>query len=397
MDEVKLKNSCICGNTLPYAECCGRFAGATGAAVSVRASFRHDLHELFMYLFPLRNLYQAYWERLSQEEYPHHLLMADPDYGRAVMSNFFWDYSVQFSDARPILRAARDIEEKNLRLANDFRQWSLSPLWVWDVIESDDSHAHVRMADSGSIRRVSHGGELPPPGNSFAGRILPYRGEEQIHPAVLAFPLESMALIGERLRAVCRRLGVKAGSGLRPDVQCEEWRSHGAQVLALWREAVYDARVGVPGRTMTTPQSFQLPVPGGDVARQLEAGGALSLGRGRFELRYRALSLGRLELEPGGLRVTLMDQAYRSHVFRWLADHTGSGAEEKNPEAPSATTLPIPEDWREWVEMAQPSLNGESPMQASLHDIGRRRLARLVETLPYSGDALSALRSQLGL
>lgn len=396
MDEVKLKNSCICGNTLPYAECCGLYAGTAGSGGAERSAFRHDLHELFMYLFPLRNLYQAYWERLSQEEYPHHLLMADPDYGRSVMSNFFWDYSVQFSDARPILRAARDIEEKELRLANDFRQWSLAPMWIWYVIESDGRHAHVRMADSDTPRRVRHDGELPEPGRFFAGRVLPYRGAEQVHPAVLAFPPEAGDFLSERLRGVCRSLGIKSGSGLRPDVQCEEWRNHGAMVLALWRETVYDSRVGIPARTMTAPQSFHLPAPE-NVARQLEAGGAVSLGRNRFELRYRALSLGRLDIETDGLRVALMDPAYRPHVFRWLADHAGSGGEEKAPETPSDAAGKTPKDWKEWAEAPQDSLNGETPMQASLHDFGRRRLSLLLDELPYAEKELSALRRQLGL
>src|SRR4051812_43707331 len=102
MDASKLRNSCICGNTRPYLECCGPFAEAIPGAVtpnsangptslgavaanaaspSAQASFglvhasgtdvdallyhgfRHGLHELSMALFPLRALYQAYWEK----------------------------------------------------------------------------------------------------------------------------------------------------------------------------------------------------------------------------------------------------------------------------------------------------------------------------------------------
>src|SRR4051812_44897768 len=153
MDASKLRNSCICGNTVPYLECCGRFAdplpvtasgpiNATGPAeghgamdagsgimppegeAALHYAFRHGLHELSMALFPLRAIYQAYWDKLSKEDYPHDLLMEDPDYGRSVVENFFWDYFVQYSDARPILRTARELEGKELRLAHDLMQWS---------------------------------------------------------------------------------------------------------------------------------------------------------------------------------------------------------------------------------------------------------------------------------
>lgn len=203
MDAIKLKNSCICGNTLPYPDCCGRFAqviGQSDAAASRKiggdevseaerkwADFRHVFHELYMYLFPLRNLYQAYWEKLSQEDYPHHLLMADGEYGRAVVANFFWDYSVQFSDSRPILRAARDLEGKDLRAANDFRQWSLSALCPAFVVEADSHYGHLRLFGAEKLHRVAHGGLLPEPGTYAAVRLLSYRGEEYVHPAVWRF------------------------------------------------------------------------------------------------------------------------------------------------------------------------------------------------------------------
>jgi hypothetical protein len=419
MDAVKLKNSCICGNILPYAECCGPYgrAGALGdssANRDARGDFRRDLHDLYMYLFPHRNLYQAYWERLSQEEYPHHLLMADADYGRAVMANFFWDYSVQFSDARPILRAARDVEEKDLRLANDFRQWSLSPLWLWQVVESDGRRAHVRMADSGKTVRVEHNGELPGPGGLFAGRILPHRGREQVHPAVLVFPETGHDGVLDKLRGVCRNLGLKSGSGLRPDVHCEEWRRHGALILALWREVIYDAQVGVPARTMTAPQSFRLPVGSVgsagssgargafmDTARQLRAGGAVGLDARRFEVRHRALTLARLEIETieseVWLNVTLLDEAYRPRVFHWLADHLGgSGAAAAAPRKVD-DRAPAPGDWIAWAQSAQDSLGGETPLEAITHDFGRRRLHTLLSGLALSDGELTALYRQLGL
>ncbi len=405
MDAVKLKNSCICGNTAPYAECCGRYSkpglpdGNIGSDPAGREAFRRDLHDLYMYLFPLRNLYQAYWERLSQEEYPHHLLMADPEYGRAVMANFFWDYSVQFSDARPVLRAARDVEVKNIRLANDFREWSLAPLWLWRVLEIDATRAHIAMLDTGRTVRVEHGGELPGPGGVFAGRILTYRGREQMHPAILTFPAGHEEALRDRLRAVCRDLGIKSGAGLRPDVQCEEWRRHGALVLGLWRESVYDARVGIPARTMAASRSFRLPAAArGDLARQLRADGAVALDATRLELRYRALTLARLEAENDGwLRVTLLDEAYCPYVFHWLGDHLDAPARVHASTPSERAQLPEAGGLNEWTRAPHDALGGESPLEASRHDFGRRRLSALLSRLELQGDAISALRSHLGL
>lgn len=401
MDAVKLKNSCICGNTLPYSECCEPFVGegASGGKPEGRAKFRRDLHDLYMYLFPLRNLYQAYWERLSEEQYPHHLLMADADYGRTVMANFFWDYSVQFSDARPVLRAARDVEEKDLRLANDFRQWSLSPLWLWQVVDAGPGSGHVRMAGSGKVVRVDHGGELPAPGRLFAGRILPHRSRHHVHPAVLTLPAGTEAAAQDRLHAVCRDLGVTSGNGLRPDVQCEEWRRHGSLILGVWREMVYDAHVGLPARAMASPLSFRLPAgETGDTVRQLKAGGAVPLDHTRFDLRYRALTLARLEAEPGDtLQISLLDEAYRPYVFHWLADHLAMSA--RPPALPAAENTAAEEaaEWLAWVGVSLDTLNGETPQEASRHDFGRRRLRALLPELPLKGEELSALRRHLGL
>jgi len=428
MDAVKLKNSCICGNTLPYAQCCGPFSGpleqggagpASGgvfsrheATGSERVSFRHDLHDLYMYLFPYRNLYQAYWEKLSQESFPHHLLMGDADYGRVVMANFFWDYSVQFSDARPVLRAARDVEEKRIRLANDFRQWSLAPMWVWEVLESDGRFAHVRLLDSTREVRVEHGGELPGPSRLFAGRVLAYRGGgqgAQMHPAVLVFPSGTEDGVRERVRGLAQSLGLRSGTGLRPDVHCDEWRSHGGLMLALWREVVYDREVGTPARAMSAPQTFRLPVgapaaeavaDGAALGRRLVEGGAVMLDARRFDLRFRALTLARLEVEaPGWLEVTLLDEVYRPYVFRWLADHfdTAARAVGQTDARFENASLPQRGDWVEWARTPHDELGGESPLEASAHDFGRRRLQTVLARVTFSEEEKSALYRHLGL
>jgi hypothetical protein len=405
MDAIKLKSSCICGNTQPYAECCGLYAQAPDPANGNEAErkwadFRHALHELYMYLFPLRNLYQAYWEKLSQDNYPHHLLMADPDYGRAIMANFFWDYSVQFSDARPILRAARDIEGKQIRLANDLRQWSLSPMWLGHVVEADDRHGYIKFLESEKPHRVIHGGGLPEPGTYVAVRLLAYRGEEYLHPTILAMPHDTFSeiLLEKEFEAVCELLRLKTRSGLRPDVQCEAWRRHGALFLGMWRERAYDAVVGVPSRTVSATPAFNLPVADADsAARQLAASGAVALGKGRFEVRYRALSLARLEIREGAVQGALMDDAFRPYVLRWLADHLGAVNHLREEIREDGVPLAFGEALEGWMHMPLTLLNGESPLQAIQHDFGRRKLKDMLQELSRQGRDVSALRNRLGL
>src|SRR5690606_12701846 len=239
--------------------------------------------------------------------------MGDADYGRVVMANFFWASSVQFSDARPVLRAARDVEEKRIRLANDFRQWSLAPMWVWEVLESDGRFAHVRLRDSTREVRVEHGGELPGPSRLFAGRVLAYRGGgqgAQMHPAVLVFPSGTEDGVRERVRGLAQSLGLRSGTGLRPDVHCDEWRSHGGLMLALWREVVYDREVGTPARAMSAPQPSRLPggapaagagAEGAALGRGLGEGGGVIRDAGLCARRFRARTLARLGGgAPGG-------------------------------------------------------------------------------------------------
>ncbi len=309
MDSSRLKDSCVCGNTEPYLNCCGRFAALEPpefGATRAWAGFRHALHELYMYLFPLRNLYQAYWERLNGEEASHQKLMSVPEYSRTVVANFFWDYSTQFSDARPILRAARDIEGKNVRMANDFRQWGLCPLWIYFVIEKEEGQGVLRMLGNGKIARVTHDGSLPRPGSYVAARLLPYRNDLCLHPSMLVFPQSLDEVAAEaRLRGICDALGVKSGAALRPDIQCEAWREHGSRFLAWWRE----------------------------------------------------LSLGEIE--------------------------------SKAPDSPA--------DWDAWIQNPLPELNGQTPVQASNHEFGRRQLGRLLSGLIRQGRDVSDPKRRLGL
>jgi hypothetical protein len=141
------------------------------------------------------------------------------------------------------------------------------------------------------------------------------------------------------------------------------------------------------------------------MARALRLGGAVSLdGRpngSRFDLRYRALTLARLEIESDGwLNVTLLDEAYRSHVFHWLGDHLDASARAIGPALQAArepSALPAPGQWAEWARTPHVSLGGETPLEAGAHDFGRRRLTAVLSSLSINDDELTALRQHLGL
>jgi hypothetical protein len=443
MDPSKLRNSCICGNTTPYLQCCGVFADplpvASGEAESLvtkpksgsrasaqskaelakipegenalQYSFRHGLHELFMALFPLRAIYQAYWERLSKEDYPHELLVEDPDYGRSMVENFFWDYFVQYSDARPILRTARELESKELRLAHDLMQWSFAPLWFYRVQERTAKTAKLLNLGNNKIRTVHHSGRIPDVGSGLLTRILAFRGREFCGHTILVFPPESAsARLDALFRASCRELGVKTSVTLRPDVHCEEWRRHGSLFLAQWRAEIYDSKVGRPIRAGGTN-------PGDAHSRGTGSGSVVSLGirnrdqlmkalagapecfpagAGSWVLKHRMLRLSLFEIRGDNLLVTLTDQAFRAHVWEWLRqrlDQAISLAEETQVMLPGESD----EAQDVWIHTALDVLNTQTPIQASTHDWGRRRLQQLLKDMLKQGVDITSLRRQLGL
>lgn len=403
MDAAKLRNSCICGNSEPYATCCAPYSEprpGEGQEGQIR-EYRRVLHDLHMHLFPLRMLYQQYWEKLSQEDYPHHALMEDGDYGRSVVENFFWDYSVQYSDARPILRTAREIESRDLRLGHDLLQWSFIPLWPYFVVEADEQEAHLRQVGHGKVHKVWHDGRIPPPGHGVWLRLLPFRGQFYAGMARLATPgpvdpghFEALA------QSVCRDLGVRSTVAMRPDVHCDEWRRHGSLFLAQWRQMNYDAEVGRPERTLTAApvMELSLPVRRGWTVELASHPKVKTLTEGRYEIRHRSLALARLELREGKLWLSLFDPVFASAVARIMASlgmdisesiHSVIEGIQLEPESGASMDA--------WLHAPHAGLGGQTPIQASTHDFGRRRLKILIAEMRSKGRDVSGLLKQLGL
>ena len=415
MDASKLRNSCICGNTIPYLDCCGQFAdpwpssrvariksnslGARDGEKELHHSFRHTLHELSMALFPLRAIYQAYWEKLAKEDYPHETLMEDSEYGRSMVENFFWDYFVQYSDARPILRTARELESKDLRLAHDLMQWSYAPLWFYRVQSRNAKTAKLLNLGNNKIHTVHHAGRIPEVGSGLLTRILPFRGLELCGHASLPLAADdSSSRLDALFRAGCRELGVKNSVTLRPDVHCEEWRRHGALFLGIWRAEIYDSKAGRPGTGSPTVLPFTLAIQSREaLLRALEATvDAVPAGVGIWDVKHRALRLARLEPEGENLKVTILDSGFNSYVRNWLKDRLGS-AVSSSDDLQESLPGPSTESQDMWIHTALGILNAQTPIQASTHDWGRRRLQLLLKDMVKKGVDVTVLRRQLGL
>lgn len=238
METSKLRNSCLCGNTIPYQDCCGRYSELVESANPEEMrynTFRYELHELSVSMFHLRVIYQAYWESLVKEYPDIETAMPFADYSRAVIENFFWDYFLQYSDARPILRTAREIGSKHLRHSHDLIEWSFSPLWIYKILSCNKKTAQLENMGNGKIHTVTHSANMGAAGRFVLTRILPFREHEFCGHTVLLLPENSELRI---LNSACRILGIKPTVNLRPDVHCTEWRKHGTVFLDLWYREV---------------------------------------------------------------------------------------------------------------------------------------------------------------
>ena len=236
MDTSKLRNSCLCGNTIPYPTCCGRFSEiVTGkdAEETRYNTFRYELHELSVAMFHLRVIYQAYWDTLIKENSAIEGYMQTPDYARAIVENFFWDYFMQYSDARPILRTAREIGSKQPRFSHDLIEWSYSPLWLYRILDHKEKTVQLENVGNGKIHTVFHSGRMGKVGEGVLTRLLPFRDFEYCGHSVLVVSKNAIPKI---FSAACKALNIKPTTTLRPDVHCNEWKKHGALYLELWHK-----------------------------------------------------------------------------------------------------------------------------------------------------------------
>src|SRR6185295_13825270 len=99
----------------------------------------------------------------------------------------------------------------------------------------------------------------------------------------------------------------------------------------------------------------------------------------------------------GNLQVTVADAAFRAHVRDWLGMRLGTSLSP--PAEGAAESLPgdSAESQDMWIHTPLDLLNGQTPIQASLHDLGRRRLNQILKDMIRQGRDVASLRKQLGL
>jgi hypothetical protein len=109
------------------------------------------------------------------------------------------------------------------------------------------------------------------------------------------------------------------------------------------------------------------------------------------------MRLARIDAKGGNLLVTVADPAFRAHVRDWIRERLGSTVAV--PDDAGAEALPgeTSESEDVWVHTPLDVLNGQTPIQASTHDLGRRRLNLLLMDLIKQGRDVISLKRQLGL
>ncbi len=390
----------------------------------------------------MQGIYQAYWEKLKMDQVAHEFLMDDADYARAIVENFFWDYSMKYSDARPIMRTARDIDEKDLRLSHDIMLWAFAPLWFYRVEHRNEATARIINIGTKKVHTVYHFGRMPEAGSQILTRLLPFRGKEFCGHSVLIFPeTVSIFQFESIFKTSCQAIGIKPSIVIRPDVHCDEWRNHGAYFLGQWRKLVYDEEIKYPlPDDKVEKLSFELENAEGlrkilqsteDIRPKLDTKTGRKISD-QWELKYRTITLADLQLKESRLKISPKNYEYDLRVRTWLEKNLAKYLKLKNQKNANANTnantsananwnkidiaksnssaiekeiiestdsLPGRnlESQEEWIHKPLPALNGQSPIQASLHDWGRKRLQILLQELRLQGVDITSLKMQLGL
>ncbi len=241
MEIDNLKTSCLCGNTQSYHKCCAVYANKNvqysswSEAVQQYWDFRHILHDIHKERRALSQIQMNYENALKASGFNVYKAKSDGMQNKALVENFLWDYFVQYSDARPILRLSRELDPKEIRLAHTYLEWAFCPLSLYQVMDEEkDDVLVLRHFGNEKIHRVFSPEFKFEKGNGLIVRLLPFRGKEYFGITILALPEE---LLSDLFAAFCQALKIKSTIRLRPDVHGEEWKAHGHLLLNLWLNA----------------------------------------------------------------------------------------------------------------------------------------------------------------
>jgi hypothetical protein len=262
---------CPCLSGREFDVCCGPFQGGAHpvgqvAAQAARASLRALLLAALREGQAMMEMWFAFLDEL-----PENLRQTlDGKADRQILADhFLWDWFHRYSESRPLCRAARTVEETDIRGASRLDEWALAPWEPWEVVSgSQDTWTLHRI---GGDRKVTVLKAFPQhkfqAGDAILSRLLPHLGHNFLGLSVSVFRGEKgrLELHGAYDRIV-RKFGLTAHVHLRPDIHNEAWLPLHAELLALALhvEAAPVVHVTEPSGVLDTPQ----PDLGGATARQ---------------------------------------------------------------------------------------------------------------------------------
>jgi SEC-C motif len=246
---------CPCQSGRDYATCCGPFAQAKAisgevTASAALASLRRHLLELVEHVPDLEEVWFAFADELAPRLLGPLLSRAEWELEQGRMDLFLWDFFQKISLARPILRIARDLETRDLRLASRLDDWSLRPWEAFEVVrhqESQDAWDLLNLATGKEFHvHVTFAHHEFKVGDGLVTRVLKHGGHSFTGLSMLRFPgAAGRTYLSKGWKELHAQKGLPIATQLRPDIHNEMWFAFHSAVLELW------ADMAIAGKPLT--------------------------------------------------------------------------------------------------------------------------------------------------
>lgn len=286
-------NSCPCLSGREFEACCSPYQGAAQpvgqvAAHAALASLRSLLLAALREGQTMLEMWLAFLDELPE---PLRETIDGKTDRQILADHFFWDWFHRYSESRPLCRAARTVEETDIRGASRLDEWALAPWEPWEVASgSGDTWTLHRI---GTDRKVVVLKSFPyhqfTAGDAILSRILSHLGHNFLGLSVSIFRGEK----GRRelqtgYDRIVQKFGLTSHVHLRPDIHNEVWLPLHTELLglALHVKAVPSANAANAVESsgiLDTPQSDL----GGATARQ---SATHEFGRHKLRLWLKGLS-----------------------------------------------------------------------------------------------------------
>jgi hypothetical protein len=198
-----------------------------------KASLRRHLLEMVRVADGMQELWFACLDNLSDA------LRAETEsesHRQRFLDHFLWDWFKKYSEARPIVRAARHFEPTDLRLANHLDGWGLAPWEPWEVTGRHQSAWQLRQLASHREIRLHrafdhHQWEV---GDALLMRVLQHGGHD--FSGLSVWRLEGatgVRTLVSHWKSLAKKHGFAPTTRLRPDIHNEIWLPLHEDLLAI--------------------------------------------------------------------------------------------------------------------------------------------------------------------